>query len=316
MTPRNHFHAWLAHAVAAVVFLLSSRASAEKPRASDVEDAVTEGDVDFEDLAVGARANRGILRSAPGGQTWVSLTGFARETLGAQREVGGFVVVGLALDRIARQSQRHALADPKPPPVLPPPQTDPESRPPPPRPPGPAPFILSARDARTCVSAAWHAAGLGPDDARLDAIVSRARWSALLPETRLRALRWDDERLSADLSSTTDRLYDSAGAKLGFEARLTWRLDRLLYSDDEPTFERIRLERQDARARVASHVLDALFRWQRARLELRTPEEKEKGAIDDPVSLVRVAEAEAMLDVLTAGWFTTWRTFATTKGGP
>ena len=39
--------------------------------------------------------------------------------------------------------------------------------------------------ARACVAAAWRAAGLGIDDARLDAILSRARWSAALPEALL-----------------------------------------------------------------------------------------------------------------------------------
>jgi hypothetical protein len=165
------------------------------------------------------------------------------------------------------------------------------------------------------VEAAWRSASLAPDDARLDAIVSRARWSAVLPETRLRAIRYDDQRLSTDASADTSRLRDSTGANLGLEARLTWRLDRLLYADDEPAFERMRLERHDARARIAGRVLEALFHWQRAWLEVRAAQAASREAREPPnrpsrdeaEASLRVAEAEATLDVLTGGWFSSRR---------
>ncbi|QUS47027.1 hypothetical protein [Salmonella enterica] len=95
---------------------------------------------------------------------------------------------------------------------------------------------VTPRLARATVEAAWRVAGLGNDDARLDAIVSRARWSAVLPETRLRAMRFDDQRLYTESSVDASRVRDSAGANVGFEARLTWRFERLLYAEDEPSF--------------------------------------------------------------------------------
>jgi hypothetical protein len=153
------------------------------------------------------------------------------------------------------------------------------------------------------VAAALRAAGLGVDDAPLDDLVSRARPSAWLPETRMRAMRlWHDaSRVTTTAASEEPNYYDSVGANLLFELRLTWRLDRLLYAGDEPSIERVRLERQEARGRVAVHVLDVLFAWSRALLAIdRTaPASRERAE-----ARLRVAEAAATLDVLTGGWFT------------
>jgi hypothetical protein len=160
------------------------------------------------------------------------------------------------------------------------------------------------------VSAAWRTAGIGADDARLDAMITRAHWSALLPETRLRAIRWDDDRFYGPYATTTTDSppRTSTANNLGLEARLTWRFDRLLFSDDEPSIERVRLERQDARAKIAARALEALFHWQRAWLELRWAT---KSSRTEAEAALRVAEAEAALDVLTAGWFSAWRTEST-----
>ena len=112
---------------------------------------------------------------------------------------------------------------------------------------------------------------------------------------------WDDASHATTLATTYDTsYYDAIGANLVLEVRLTWRLDRLLYAGDEPTLERVRLERQDARARVAARTLEALFAWQRATAAedsaaAATPEKTE--------AELRAAEAAATLDVLTGGWF-------------
>jgi hypothetical protein len=170
-----------------------------------------------------------------------------------------------------------------------------------------APFelALSPRLARACVSAAWTAAGIGTDDSRLDAIVSRARWSALLPETRLRAIRYDSASLysSLDPLGTPTYFRDTTGGNLGLEARLTWRFDRLIYADDEPSLERIRLDQRDARSRVAAKTLELLFHWQRATLDLKTLPPAQVGTRDEADVVLRIMEAEAALDVLTNGWF-------------
>jgi hypothetical protein len=249
----------------------------------------------------------------------VSLLGFTRRTIEDRQEIGGFIVVGLPLDRFARSNTRVTTATAsrlgEMPEIMPTSgagattafrsvsTTDQ-----PQHPPQPYELALTARLARSCVAAAWRAAGLGADDARLDAIVSRARWSAALPEARLRAVRFDDARLSLDTSTDTSRLRDSTGANVGFEARLTWRFDRLIYADDEPSFERIRLEQRDARARIGAKVLEALFHWQRAALDLRTLPPAQQGTRDEADVRLRLMEAEAALDVLTNGWFATQKT--------
>ncbi|MBX3225216.1 MAG: hypothetical protein KF795_32165, partial [Labilithrix sp.] len=247
------------------------------------EDAVADGDLDQEDLDTsplsvldGATSGRPIL-GRPRGSTWVSLVGFSHRALafgGERQEIGGFLVVGLPLDRFARANTR--MTTPPLDALGPRPEivqasareTTPLERVATSEP--PFEIALTPRLARSCVTAAWRAAGLGADDGRLDAIVSRARWSSALPEARLRAVRTDDARLSLDTTTATDtsRLRDSTGANVGFEARLTWRFDRLIYADDEPAFERIRLEHRDARARIGAKVLEALFHWQRAALDL------------------------------------------------
>ena len=156
--------------------------------------------------------------------------------------------------------------------------------------------------ARSCVAAALRASGLGADDARIDALMDRARASAWLPETRTRAMRlWNDAAHTTTVASTdTANFYDAVGANLVLELRLTWRLDRLLYAGDEPTLERVRLERQDARSRLAARTLEVLFAWQRA---IVGADEAVPGSRDAIENRLRAAEAQATLDVLTAGWF-------------
>ena len=160
--------------------------------------------------------------------------------------------------------------------------------------------VVAASLARPCVAAAWRTSGLGVDDARIDSLIARSRASALLPETRVRAMRlWTDAAHATTLTTTNDTsYYDAIGANLVLELRLTWRLDRLLYASDEPTLERVRLERQDARIRVANRTLEALFAWQRATIEGR---EAPPGSRAEGESRLRAAEAAATLDVLTGG---------------
>lgn len=265
-----------------VSFLLCPVTLRASPRSS-VEDEAREPDpsIDAEDLVGGALRERETSRGRPGAHAWVSFVGFSKTTAFGSRNTGAMLVVGFPFDRAARAS----IADSsKPEPRVESPHT--------------MPAPLTKELARRAVTASWKAAGLGIDDGRLDAIVSRSRWSGLLPEARVRVIRYDDERLYAD--GTSDRVRDTTGANIGYEARLTWRFDRLLYADDEPAFERIRLERQDARSRIAGRVLEALFHWQRALVELRsvTP-----GTREEADASLRVVEGEALLDVLTGGWF-------------
>ena len=248
-------------------------------------------ELDREDLVVATshRAGSSDVR----GRSWISLVAFER-VFTSQRDVGMIAVVGLALDRIAT-GPVHAISER--PAVLPAPDP-PKDR----GPPAEGHLPLDPALARATVAAAWRAAGLGVDDARIDAIVARARLSAALPETRLRAMRLVDQRDRVDTTAASGdaRYYDYAGANLWLEARLTWRLDRLLYADDEPTLERVRLERFEARARVAAKIIDTLFLWQRALLDVR---DAPPGTREDADARLRAIETEVALDVLTGGWF-------------
>ena len=229
------------------------------------------------------------------GSTSLSLVGFTHEKDNGSLALGGMVVLALPLDRYAAGSTRTTdyvrVA-----------QTAPASS-------DGVPFdiALSPRLARACVNAAWQAAGIGADDARLESIVSRARWSAILPETRLRAIRYDSASLYSSLDPLGSPTYfrDTTGGNLGLEARLTWRFDRLVYADDEPAIERIRLEQRDARTRIAGKALEMLFHWQRALLDLRTLPPAQAGTRDEADVVLRIMEAESALDVITNGWFST-----------
>ena len=292
----------LALAVLALVLLaIAPRAARADPLFDHGQDALedrfVDGDLDEEDLVamrLGAHAAPADLQ----GGTWVSLVGFTRQLLSGRSDVGGMVIVGLALDRIAT-GPTHGVGD-LPRPVAPAP-------PAPPPPAAAAPAVVKVEPlppavARQCVAAALRASGLGVDDAKLDALVARARESAWLPETRMRAMRlWNDtSRVTTTATTDTASYYDGAGANLVLELRLTWRFDRLLYAGDETSIERVRLERQDARARVATHALEVLFAWQRAQVAAG---QAAAGSPEHVEARLRLAEAQATLDVLTGGWF-------------
>lgn len=155
--------------------------------------------------------------------------------------------------------------------------------------------------ARACVRAAWRAAGLGDDDARLDGLASRARASAVLPELRVRAVRTTNESLRLTLTDTNPGAYTQNGAaEYWLEARMTWRLNRLVFADEEVPVERVRLDRTEARMRIAGKVLEAFFEWQRARsIEADDALSSQEHAAAEQ----RESEARERLDVLTDGWF-------------
>jgi hypothetical protein len=269
---------------------------------NSLEDRFADGDIDEDDVlgagALGLRAGSNQMR----GETWISLGGFARELESGRTDVGGIVVIGLALDRVSAGDVRR-VADP--------PRTGPIA--PRPAPSSAAPMSAVAQSlpaspisptmARECVRAALHAARLDTDEERMDALAAKARASAWLPETRMRAMRLIDTTLRTTALTTTDGVnyYDTAGANLVLEVRLTWRLDRILYSGDEPTLERLRLEREQARSHVATRAVEALFAWQRAEAD---HEQANPGSREEVEARLRVVEARTVLDVMTDGWFT------------
>ena len=261
------------------------------------EEALRDGDVDLDDLVARARGAAAANAPAPRAESWLSVVGFVSHAWGAQ-SYGGMIVVGLALERVVSSSAGAGAR-----PVY--------AQGPLPRGELPLRPLLSPGLARSAVQAAWRAMGVAPDDARVESMITRARWSALLPETRLRAMRLLDERASSDVVPEQQRLYDSSSTGISLEARLTWRLDRLLFADEEPTIERIRMDRHDARMRLAGKVLEALFQWQKAWLEA---DGSPRGSREELDAVVKAVEAEAALDVLTAGWFTAWRASRAVRG--
>jgi hypothetical protein len=305
----------VAFGVALVVSVLAPAARAEPWFGwgeNALEERYIDDDLDAEDiLALGTPRGRshggggGGLRAG----SWLTLGGFVAERIGGKREYGGMVILAFAFDRAARRPfpqlqstemeagalQLEAIAqppDPVPPPRAPAPASSGPSR------------LVTLSIARRAVAAAWKTAGLGADDAIIDSMIARAKTSALLPEARVRAMRLVVDKSQVNAVPDTTGTYDALGTNLWLELRLTWRFERLLYADDEPNLERMRLERHDARARVAARVLEALFLWQRAELRAGASVAGSQEATD---ALLQIVEAEATLEVLTGGWFGAWR---------
>jgi hypothetical protein len=163
------------------------------------------------------------------------------------------------------------------------------------------PLPLTPRLARETVAAAFRAAGSSAVRERYASMAARARSSALLPELWLRVSRSTDDSLRSSPTLDDPYKYSAAGgAGLWLEARLAWHFDRLAFDRDEVAVERLRREHSADLARLAAKVLEVLFTWQRASVRAEDP----KATADEleQATLAR-AEAEATLDLLTAGWF-------------
>jgi hypothetical protein len=278
-----------------------------------LEEQVVDGDKDAEDLAALRISKDTLARPGRAAPVYVALEAFAGDTAGGRREYGAMVVFGLPLERFPSGRAPSPLL----PAELRPPADQANDAPLPTAPSGlldntpesapraaKGPVVMTAETARACVRAAWRAIGLA-DDAAVDSMASRARTSAALPELRLRAMRTIDESGRITLSDTDPYRYTEAGGATNWlEARLTFRLDRLVFADDEVSLERVRLERVEVRARTAAKVLQVLFEWQRARALV---EEPTLSSAEHFAAVLRELEASAILDVMTDGWFGRYR---------
>lgn len=153
---------------------------------------------------------------------------------------------------------------------------------------------------RTLVTAAWVAAGIGESDAGLSSLSTRARLSAFLPEARVRVLRTDDARASYELVDDTQAPRGTQQVGYTWEGRLTWRLDRVLFAEEELGIERLRNERRESREKTRHRVLEAYFQYRRAEADLATAIEGSREALE---SQLKLDEAAATLDALTGGFF-------------
>ncbi|HTQ07341.1 MAG TPA: hypothetical protein VMI54_25975 [Polyangiaceae bacterium] len=156
------------------------------------------------------------------------------------------------------------------------------------------------RLAREAVARAESVHGLAAHERALDGAAARARASAALPEVRLRAARSRDEALR--LSPTASDPYQfslAGGTGTLLEAQATFRLNRLVFADEEVPLERVRLERERMNERLEARVTAAVVAWHKAL-------SREFSALDADArgraALARVG-AEIALDVLTDGWF-------------
>lgn len=253
-----------------------------------------------------------VARAAsPHASLTVSARGAYAVTLDGRRELVGLVSLTIPLDRAAAPrppsgTSKGRIAEERPkkaksvdpePTELPPPVA--EQRPPPP---APKPkLLLGARLVNATLSAAYRAAGRGRAHSRFASLSSRARASAALPELRLRAARSTDESLRLTPSSSDPYRYTQAGGvTLSFEGQATWRLDRLVFADEEIAIEHLAQNRSRSDSALTEQVLRTLFVWQRARVTAARED------IDPDAQLeaeLRALEAALRLDVLTGGWF-------------
>lgn len=144
------------------------------------------------------------------------------------------------------------------------------------------------------IAAAYRTAGLDRDPAR--SFRWRARVAGLVPMLSLRAGTNTSWHVDDD---------PSVGRGTAYEARATWRLDRLVFDGRELAVEATSAARRRERRRIASRVIRAYFTWRRATMARVA---------------VRAEEAAAELDAMTDGWFSQARRSAsecrTTGPGP
>ncbi len=230
---------------------------------------------------------------------WVSLS--AQYQAGPWlNQWGGFLIVNVPLDRMA--SPRVPSVEPRLTEEPPKKQNDTAPAAPPlVKKKDPLVPLLTPRLARGAVRHALAVAGYYSARTRLSSLSGRARSSAVLPELRLRTLRSTGETLRLTPTSDDPYQYTQAGtSELLFEARLTWHLDRLVFSDQEVSIERLQNERDAAERKLVDLVLERLALWQRSRV--RAADEDSEPEVRETAELEALGAA-VELDVLTDGWF-------------
>lgn len=154
---------------------------------------------------------------------------------------------------------------------------------------------------RGALKAAIKASGDREVRSRLDDASTRARVSGLVPELRLRIAHVMDEGQSLmPTEYDPERVTATGGTSLWLEGRATFRLDRLVFADEEVAIERLRNEHAKAVRDLTDDVLKAFGDWQRATAVLALEDVEQE--VRDRAE-VEAAVAEARLDALTDGWF-------------
>lgn len=185
------------------------------------------------------------------------------------------------------------------------------------RPPGPLPELGLPPDAgpeeylaeflRRCgaptleetLAAATAFAGLDPEVE--EALVTQARWAALLPRLRVSVRRdWEhDESLDLQPDPTRDRYGVDTDDDLELGVSAQWDLGALVAPPAATTARRLALEAAAARRRLRLEVAAAYFDRCRLRLEWQSATEGVRRA----ELAWALAERAARLDALTGGFF-------------
>ena len=146
-----------------------------------------------------------------------------------------------------------------------------------------------------------------PDRAR--AMVSRARWAALLPELRVRLDRRLSRTESLDLGrSPVDPLATPVGVDsindMRYEWRATWDLGRIVFNPDEVGASSHALRMAEVRREVETVVIRLYFERRRLKAEALASDASDVGP--GLHAEIRIQELEAELDALTGGAFSRW----------
>jgi len=243
--------------------------------------------------------------AAPSGPLWLRLRGGLLRGSEPRERAFGVLELGFSLDVLVA-GRSAALAAGEAPEDDDPPDSPSLSEPPLPR--GHAPLPLPGRRwqldpalARATLAAASRVADLGAPPAAYDSMLARTRSSAGLPEVRLAAGSSRDQSLRLTPTLTDPgKFTQDGGHDLWFEARLTWRLEHLVFSHDEIAIQRLKAQELESRRRLLRQVLEALVDWQRARLAQRSEllDEEQRHALE-----LRELDALLRLDAWTDGWF-------------
>ena len=127
------------------------------------------------------------------------------------------------------------------------------------------------------LAAAYRTAGLAADP--VPSWRLRSRLATLIPWVSAR--RGQDEYWREVIDPTITHA-------IGYDVRVAWHLERLLFDSNEPRFEMLDLARRRERRRLSALVIHRYFDWLAAR---------------SANAAVETAETAAELDALTDGWF-------------
>ena len=162
-------------------------------------------------------------------------------------------------------------------------------------------IVVSAADPPVAEVQRAAAAHDGVDPERLRAWVARPRSAHWLPRVSLDASRTERDTRVVGVTGTVESDYLRLNPSTQFGVRLSWDLDQLVFSRDEPaaawTASRL-IDRREERVRRATRLY-----FQRRRLLVQLALEPPREAVQRAERETHVDEITAELDELTGGLF-------------